>query len=135
MPMTSQTNEGSRITSTTSHNYSQRCQCMHPACTTMRNFHTTILLLARATTAFQSQNTNNWRRITRLQSSSSEMKSLSDQREKISNDDIFFIEVGFGNDSHGQVSRLALDNNVDSVLYAIIYLTKYCSLLNHSHRP
>ena len=101
----------------------------------MRNFHKTILLLARATTAFQSQNTNNWRRITRLQSSSSEMKSLSDQREKISNDDTFFIEVGFGNDSHGQVSRLALDNNVDSVLYAIIYLTKYCSLLNHSHRP
>lgn len=30
-------------------------------------------------------------------------QSPSDDREKISNENIFFIEVGFGNDSHGQV--------------------------------
>lgn len=28
------------------------------------------------------------------------------QREKISNENIFFIEIGFGNDSHGQVCML-----------------------------
>jgi hypothetical protein len=29
----------------------------------------------------------------------------NDVRDKISNENIFFIEVGFGNDSHGQVRR------------------------------
>ncbi len=28
---------------------------------------------------------------------------LESKREKISSDNIFFIELGFGNDSHGQV--------------------------------
>lgn len=32
---------------------------------------------------------------------------LDDQRERISNDKIFFIECGFGNDSHGQSSTKA----------------------------
>ncbi len=30
---------------------------------------------------------------------------LESQREKISSDNIFFIELGFGNDSHGQVGE------------------------------
>ncbi|KAL9184596.1 hypothetical protein ACHAXT_012566 [Thalassiosira profunda] len=34
-------------------------------------------------------------------------RSLDGQREKISSDNIFFIEVGFGNDSHGQSATKA----------------------------
>ena len=34
-------------------------------------------------------------------------RSLDGQREKIGSDKIFFIEVGFGNDSHGQSATKA----------------------------
>ena len=35
------------------------------------------------------------------------MTMTDNQRERISNDNIFFIELGFGNDSHGQSSTKA----------------------------
>jgi len=41
--------------------------------------------------------------LTRMSQSQS-THSFDGQREKISSDRIFFIETGFGNDSHGQVS-------------------------------
>lgn len=36
---------------------------------------------------------------------------LDGQREKIDSEGIFFIEIGFGNDSHGQVCALLVYGN------------------------
>jgi hypothetical protein len=44
----------------------------------------------------------------KINSNSRHFMTMTDnQRERISNDNIFFIELGFGNDSHGQSSTKA----------------------------
>jgi hypothetical protein len=58
-----------------------------------------------------------------LYDGSTNNQSLSnDDRDKISNENIFFIEVGFGNDSHGQVRLRYLHTNLHFMFFTHIFL-------------
>ena len=46
------------------------------------------------------------RKMSSLHSQQAKHLLLDGQREKIDSEGIFFIEIGFGNDSHGQVCML-----------------------------
>ena len=61
-----------------------------------------------------------------------------DQRERIRNDRVFFIEVGFGNDSHGQSStkaavracRNAIEfNSIPSIKRLIPDVSSYAAII------
>jgi hypothetical protein len=43
----------------------------------------------------------------------------NDVRDKISKENIFFIEVGFGNDSHGQVRRYSTFYTLSIIIYYV----------------
>ena len=52
--------------------------------------------------------------------------SFDDQRDRISNERILFIEVGFGNDSHGQVSTLCLPIVISCFFTSLMIVHNLC---------
>ena len=89
----------------------------------MANIYITLFIFISVCSAFPTHRQKLTTPLTRM-SSQSTTHSFDGQRDRISSDRIFFIETGFGNDSHGQVSGLFCSKIV-SLLCAWIVICSY----------